>query len=235
MRSALLISNSTSHGSGYLDHCEGEIKDYLGSVIEVLFIPYAIPDMDEYATKAVERFNRMGCRCTSIHEKEDLKDALLKAEAIFIGGGNTFLLLRRLYDNDLVGLIGERVRIGMKYIGTSAGSNVAFRGINTTNDMPIVQPPSLEAIGILPIYLNPHYIDPDPDSTHKGETRQQRIDQFHELDPAPVLGLREGAMLLLMGNDLELRGPTGAKLFRKGIEPEEFAPGADLSFLLQDD
>lgn len=232
MRSALLISNSTSHGSGYLDHCEDAIKDYLGDIWELLFVPYASPDRDGYAEKAAERFQKMGVELRSIHTTDDPVNAVKDAEAIFIGGGNTFLLLDSLYKDGIVDLIKERVDDGMKYIGTSAGSNVACSTINTTNDMPIVYPPSFEAIGILPFILNPHYIDPDPSSTHKGETRKQRIDQFHQISDIPVLGLRESAILHLEGDRMILEGLTGAKLFIKGKEPIAFKVGDDLSFLL---
>jgi dipeptidase E len=234
MREALLISNSTSHGSGYLDHCEGEMLEFLGRTDEVLFIPYAIPDMDRYSEKAVSRLEKMVGSAFSIHDSTDPREAIMRSEAVFIGGGNTFLLLKRLYDNDLVGLIRERVLSGMKYIGTSAGSNVACKTINTTNDMPIVQPPSFDAIGIVPFILNPHYIDPEAGSTHKGETRKQRIDQYHEIDGLPVIGLRESALLLIRGDEMELRGPTGARSFQRNQEPVDHGPGSDLSFFLKD-
>jgi dipeptidase E len=233
MKSALLISNSTSHGSGYLDHCEKAMKDYLGDVREVLFVPYASPDRDSYEEKARERFGEMGYAIRSLHRQENPGEAVAEADAIFIGGGNTFLLLRSLYEDNVVELIRTRVEEGMKYMGTSAGSNVACATINTTNDMPIVYPPTFDAIGLVPFILNPHYLDPDPGSTHKGETRMQRIREFHKLEDTPVLGLRESAILHLEGDSLTLEGPTGAKLFKRGEDPVEYSPGSDLSFLMK--
>lgn len=232
MKSALLISNSTSHGSGYLDHCEDAIKNYLGDMKEVLFIPYASPDRDGYEEKVSRRFEKMGYDVKSLHRMEDPEKAVKEAEAVFVGGGNTFLLLRSLYEDNVVELIKQRVEEGMKYIGTSAGSNVACATINTTNDMPIIYPPTFDAIGIVPFVLNPHYIDPDPESTHKGETRIKRIEEFHQLNDIPVLGLRESAIVHLEGDRLTLKGPTGAKLFRRGEDPMEYEPDSDLSFLL---
>jgi dipeptidase E len=232
MKSALLVSNSTSHGSGYLDHCEGAVREYLGDVKEVLFVPYASPDREKYEKKASERFEKMGYDLISLHRMEDPAKAVKEAEAVFVGGGNTFLLLRSLYEDNVVELIKQRVEEGMKYVGTSAGSNVACATINTTNDMPIVYPPTFDAIAIVPFDLNPHYIDPDPDSTHRGETRIKRIDEFHQLNDIPVVGLRESAMLRLEDDRLTLKGPTGAKLFRRGEDPVEYEPDSDLSFLL---
>lgn len=228
----LLISNSTLHGSGYLDHAAGEISDFLGEVKRVLFVPYALHDMDKYGASARERFAKMGYAVDSIHSASEPSAAVRDAEAIFIGGGNTFRLLKALYDNDLVELIRARVREGMPYIGSSAGSNVAAPTIRTTNDMPIVQPPSFDALGLVSFQINPHYLDADPNSTHKGETREERIVQFLEDNETPVVGLREGAMLRIENGKTLLKGSSGARIFRRGHEPVEVSPGANIDSLI---
>ncbi|HEX7334892.1 MAG TPA: dipeptidase PepE [Pyrinomonadaceae bacterium] len=227
----LLISNSTLHGSGYLDHAEGEIRSFLGDVKRVLFVPYALFDRDAYAATAQKRFQKMGYDLTSIHTAANPVQAVEDTDAIFIGGGNTFRLLKALYDFELLGPIRERVEGGMPYIGSSAGSNVAAPTIKTTNDMPIVQPPSFDALRLVSFQINPHYLDPDPNSKHMGETREERIRQFLEENDTPVVGLREGAMLHIENGETILRGSTGARIFRKGLEPLEILPGAQLDLI----
>lgn len=224
----LLISNSTLYGSGYLDHAENEIRSFLGAVKRVLFVPYALFDRDKYAATARQRFEKMGYELSSIHTAADARQAVNDTEAIFIGGGNTFRLLKTLYDFDLIDAIRARVAGGMHYIGSSAGSNVAAPTIKTTNDMPIVQPPSFNALGLVSFQINPHYLDPDPNSRHMGETREERIVQFLEENDTPVVGLREGAMLRIEHGNTILRGSTGARIFRKGLDPEEVSPGTEL-------
>lgn len=224
----LLISNSTLHGSGYLDHAESEIRSFLGDVKRVLFIPYALFDRDKYAATAQQRFRKMGHELTSVHTSNDPVAAVNETDAVFTGGGNTFRLLKALYDFDLLDVIRERVSHGMPYIGSSAGSNVAAPTIKTTNDMPIVQPPSFNALGLVTFQINPHYLDPDPNSTHMGETREERIVQFLEENDTPVVGLREGAILRIENGETVLRGSSGARIFRKGMEAVEISPGARL-------
>jgi dipeptidase E len=228
----LLISNSTLYGSGYLDHAEKEIRTFLGKLKRVLFIPYALYDRGAYAVTAQQRFQRMGYELTSIHTTADPVKAIEGTDAIFIGGGNTFRLLKALYDYKLVEPIRERVFAAMPYVGSSAGSNVATPTIKTTNDMPIVQPSSFDALALVSFQINPHYLDPDPNSTHMGETREERIRQFHEENDAPVVGLREGAMLWIESGSTTLKGSTGARIFRKGLEPVERLPDDQLDDLL---
>jgi dipeptidase E len=163
---------------------------------------------------------------TSIHTASDPVQAVKETDAMFIGGGNTFRLLKTLYEFDLLDVIRERVDAGMPYIGSSAGSNMACPTIRTTNDMPIVQPPSFNALGLVSFQINPHYLDPDPNSKHKGETREERIIQFLEENDTPVVGLREGAILRVENGEITLRGSTGARIFRRGFEPVEILPGA---------
>ncbi|HEY5884345.1 MAG TPA: dipeptidase PepE [Pyrinomonadaceae bacterium] len=228
-RKILLISNSTLHGSGFLDHAEAEIRDFLGDVTRVLFVPFALHDQDGYAARVTDRMALMGYRVESIHQASDKPKAVGDTEAIFIGGGNTFRLLKSLYDYDLLDLIRTRVDQGMLYMGSSAGSNVAAPTIRTTNDMPIVEPPSLNALNLVSFQINPHYLDPDPNSKHMGETREERIVQFLEDNETPVVGLREGAMLRIENGETILLGSTGARIFRKNLEPVEILPGARLS------
>lgn len=228
----LLLSSSVCHPTGYLDHAEGEIRDALGSAGRVLFLPWALFDREAYADRAAERFSRMGFELESAHRAADPVSAIENAEAVFVGGGNTFRLLKTLYDLHLVEPLRERALGGLPYIGASAGTNVAGRTIGTTNDMPIVQPPSFAALGLVPFNLNPHYVDPDPTSTHKGETRIERIAQFHEENDIPVVALREGAMLRIEGKTVSLRGIAGARVFRPAGSAAEFDPGARLDFLL---
>jgi len=229
---ALLISSSECHPTGYLDHAEEEIRNLLGAVGRVLFLPYALFDRDAYAERATERFGRMGYGVDSAHAATNPARSVEEAQAVFVGGGNTFRLLKALYDLKLLEPLRQRGTNGMPYIGTSAGSNVAGVTIGTTNDMPIVQPPSFEALGLVDFNLNPHYVDPDPASTHKGETRDDRIAQFLEENRTPVIALREGAMLRVDGDAVTVRGTEGGRLFRRGRNAVEVGTGEDLRPLL---
>ncbi len=233
MRELLLVSTSTVHGTGYLDHAAEEIRALLGAgVRRVLFVPYALADRDAYAAKASERFSALGYGLESVHSMTNARAAVLAAEAVFIGGGNTFRLVRELQRQGLIEPLRERALGGMPYLGTSAGSNVACPTLKTTNDMPIVQPESFETLDLVPFQINPHFVDSDPRSTHMGETRETRIAEFHEENATPVIGLREGAMLRVSGETMQLRGTRGARLFQRAKAPEELEVGADLSWLL---
>jgi dipeptidase E len=228
VKRVLLISNSTLYGSGYLDHAESEIRDFLGEAKKVLFVPYALYDRDAYTTTAQERFQKMAYDLTSVHTATDPRQAVRDTDVVFIGGGNTFRLLKALYDFDLLEVIRNRVADGMPYIGSSAGANVAGPTIKTTKDMPIVQPPSFDALGLVPFQISPHYLDPDPNSRHMGETQEERILQFLEENDTPVAGLREGAMVRSENSATILKGSSGARIFRKGMAPVEALPGAQL-------
>lgn len=215
----LLISNSRKFGGGYLEHCADAVRTFLGSVQTVLFVPYALKDMESYTATARGRFQELGFELVSVHEMDDPFEAVSRAQAVFIGGGNTFRLLRLMYKYQLVSAIRERVIADMPYIGSSAGSNVACPTICTTNDMPIVHLETFQALNLVPFQINPHYLDPDPNSKHMGETRETRIKEYHEENSLPVVGLREGSWLRVEGNEVFLEGSTGARIFTQGSEP----------------
>jgi dipeptidase E len=227
----MLVSNSTAYGGGYLDHCAGAVAAFFGpTVARVLFVPYALADREAYAAKARVRFEALGYGLDSVHDAAGGPvRAVERAEAIFIGGGNTFRLLDALWRESLIEPIRATVRAGAPYLGTSAGSNVACPSIRTTNDMPIVEPPTFSALGLVAFNINPHYVDPQPGSTHMGETREQRIAEFHEENSPPVVGLREGAWLLVDGETITLQGVSGARLFRRGHVPVEVETGTVLT------
>ena len=230
----LLISSSKLHGSGYLDYCAEAIATFLGpSVSRVTFVPYAVQDRDAYAASARARFEKLGLALDSVHaHPRNPVEAIHEAEAVFIGGGNTFRLIDSLWRLGLVEAIRTRALAGMPYLGSSAGSNVACPTIKTTNDMPIVQPPSFTALGLVSFQINAHYLDPIPGSTHMGETREERIAEFHEENEAPVVALREGAWLKVDDAMVVLEGIAGARLFRRGQPAQEVEPGSRLDHLM---
>lgn len=220
----LLISSSVVHGYGYLDHAEPDLRRVLDGVRTVAFVPFAQHDHEGYTARVRARLAAMDCGVTQLQTRADVENA----EAIFVGGGNTFRLLNALYARDLLDAIRTRVRSGMPYIGSSAGTNVATPSIRTTNDMPIIYPPSFDALALVPFQINPHYLDPDPDSTHHGETREQRIREFHEENATAVVGLREGSMLDVQDGVVTLIGSKSARIFRQGQEPVELETGSRL-------
>jgi len=214
----LLISSSNVHGYGYLDHPEPAMRAFLGENRRVAFVPFAAHDHAAYTDKVRERLGRMDLDVIPI---EDID----RADAIFVGGGNTFRLLKTLYGRDLLGTIRDRVRAGLPYLGSSAGTVIAAPTMKTTNDMPIVEPPSFAALGLIDFQINPHYLDPDPQSTHRGETREERIREFHEENETTVIGLREGSILRVEEGATTLLGEKTARIFRRGEEPVEIEPG----------
>ena len=228
----LLISNSTVYDRGYLDHVEQEIKSFLGEVKRILFFPYALYDRDGYAAKARMRFAATGYSLESAHHAADPRKAIENADAFFVGGGNTFRLLKALQDLDLLNVILHKVKTGAPYIGSSAGSNVAGPTIKTTKDMPIVQPRSFDSLGLVPFQISPHFQDPDAHSRHMGETQEERIFQFLEENETPVAGIREGAWLICENGAVTLRGEAGARIFRRGKAPVEAKPGDNIVHLV---
>ncbi|MEK6945841.1 MAG: dipeptidase PepE [Nanoarchaeota archaeon] len=235
-RDLLLISSSKTHGTGYLDHCEGQIRDILSGRMNALFIPYARPggiNFEEYTNVARQRFHKMEFGLNGIHEFNSPRKAVENAEAIFVGGGNTFVLLKSIYEMGIMPSIRDKVKTGIPYIGTSAGSNVAGKTIMTTNDMPIASPSSFDALGLVPFVINPHYLDSDPNSTHMGETRETRIKEYHAFNDDKVVALREGAMLRVAGDKMIVVGNNGARVFIKGQDPKEYNTPESLDFLLR--
>jgi len=228
MKKMIIASTSTVYGSGYLEYILPELLDFFEGINEILFIPYARPggiSYEEYTETANKAFHKMDKKVVGIHEFKDPKKAIRNAKAIFVGGGNTFVLVNTLYENDLITEIKDAVENGTKYFGTSAGSNITGVNMKTTNDMPIVYPPDFKTLGLISFNLNPHYLDPDPKSKHKGETRETRIKEFHSYNDIPVLGLREGSWLEVFGQTITLKGVLAAKLFRKSEKPIELEPG----------
>ena len=224
----LIVSTSTVHGKGYLEYILEEVQDFFSGVEEIVFVPYARPSgisHDDYTAVAAKAFAQIGIAVRGVHTFDDPAEGIHRAAGTFIGGGNTFLLLRELYANGLVEPLRKRAAEGMPYMGTSAGSNVAGQTINNTNDMPIVYPPSFEALGLMPFNVNPHYLDPDPNSTHMGETRETRINEFHTQSSTPVVGIREGSWLRFRDEQVELKGPLTARIFQAGQDPWEHNPG----------
>jgi dipeptidase E len=232
----LLISNSTNPGEAYLDYPKNNIKEFLGnSPVTALFIPYAAVtfSFDDYEKKVSERFREIGHEIVSIHRFNDPVKAVREAKAIVVGGGNTWKLLKMIRENKLIEIVRERVLSGIPYIGWSAGSNVACPTIRTTNDMPVTEPDSFSSFNLVPFQINPHYLDANPVG-HAGETREQRIEEFLEINPGIyVLGLRESTMLKIENKRLQLFGPRSARVFLKGTIPVEHRPEDDLSFLLK--
>jgi dipeptidase E len=228
----LLLSNSTVPGMGFLEHAFGAIQDVLDGRTSVLFVPFASSHPDAYATVMRDALAGIGVRVTSLHQADNVAGAVGDAEAVFVGGGNSFRLLRALRQRHALDVLRKLVAAGVPYLGASAGSNLACPSIRTTNDMPIVEVASLSALGLIPFQLNPHYLDPIPGSSHQGETRQQRIEEFLEENDVPVLGLREGAWLRVAGQQAVLSGAGTGRLFQRDTEPADVPVGADLSFLL---
>ena len=237
MKKLLIASTSTVHGKDYLEYMLPELSVFFKGVHEVLFIPYARPGgitYDEYTAKAQKGFDKLNIKLRGIHEFKNHFGAVNSAKGIFTGGGNTFLLLKKLYEMKLISSIKNVVENGTPYFGTSAGSNITGLTIQNTNDMPIIYPPSFNSFGFINFNVNPHYLDPDPSSTHMGETRETRINEFHISNKTPVLGLREGSWLNVKGSKILLKGELDARLFQKGKTPTEFPPESDLSFLMRD-
>ncbi|SHJ32605.1 dipeptidase E [Tangfeifania diversioriginum] len=232
----LLISNSTMAGEPYLDYPKYEIRKFLGEKpVTAVFIPYAAVtfSFDEYCEKVEERFAEVGHHIVGVHTFKDQPKAIEEAEAIVVGGGNTWQLVRMLHDKKLMNPIRENAFNGSPYIGWSAGANIACPTLRTTNDMPIIDPHGFDCAGLIPFQINPHYLDANAEG-HAGETREQRIMEFTEINPDMyVAGLREGTILKLENEKLKLIGERSCRIFKKGKEPVELAPDDDFSFLME--
>lgn len=234
MKQILIASTSTVHGSGYLEYLLDSLKVHFKNANTVLFIPYARPggiSHQDYTEIVRIAFSKINKAVKGIHEFDNPKDAIKSAEAIFTGGGNTFVLVNQLYKNNLMSELRSTIESGTPYLGTSAGSNICGLTIGTSNDMPIMYPPNFNALGLIPFNINPHYLDPEPGSTHMGETRETRIIEFHEFNSQPVIGLREGSYLEIKGSKIVLMGPLKARVFEKNRQPYELETMSDLSSL----
>ncbi len=242
-RNLLLISNSTMAGEAYLGWPQKYIKDFLDAknVKKVTFVPYAGVGLSEesleasydvYTERVSDVFGKLGFEIISVHQVDNPVELVKNSEAVAVGGGNTFHLVSQMQRTGVMDAIKEAALKGMPYMGWSAGSNVACPTLMTTNDMPIIEPPSFNCMGLIPFQINPHYLDANPEG-HGGETRQQRIEEFLVINrEMTVLGLREASLLYVDGDNMKLLGSRDARIFNFGKEPEEFVTGSDLSFLL---
>ena len=234
MKNLIIASTSTLHGGAYLEYLLPELEVHFSNCKSILFVPYARPggiSHEDYTAKVATAFAEINIEVKGIHEYEDPALAIRKAKGIFTGGGNTFLLVFQLYKNEVMTILSDTLKNGTPYLGCSAGSNIAGLTMQTTNDMPIIYPPSFHTLGLIPFNLNPHYLDADLQSTHMGETRETRIREFHAFNSVPVLGLREGSWLDVAHGKITLKGKLPARLFRQNRQPEELDPNSDLSFL----
>lgn len=234
MKNLIIASTSTLHGGDYLEYILPELDLLFKDCTSILFVPCARPggiSHADYTEKVQSAFAKINKTVRGLHEFEDPAEAISKAEGIFTGGGNTFLLVSQLYKNNVMDVLAEAVKNGTPYLGTSAGSNITGLSMQTTNDMPIVYPPSFQTLGLIPFNLNPHYLDADLQSKHMGETRETRIKEFHQFNNIPVLGLREGSWLEVKGSKITLKGELSARLFLQNHEPKELETGSDLSEL----
>jgi len=234
MKHLLIASTSTLHGSGYLNYILDELTVFFKDANSILFIPYARPSgisHEEYTHKVTEAFSKINKKVKGIHEFENPVDAIKNAEAIFVGGGNTFVLTNQLYKSNLIEVLQNAIKNGTSYLCTSACSTICGLTIKTTIDMPIVYPPSFNALAVVPFNINPHYLDPDTKSNHMGETRETRIKEFHGFNTPPVIGLREGSWLQVNGNSILLKGQLSARIFEHNKAPYEVETGTELSHL----
>jgi dipeptidase E len=230
-----LMSSSRVFGGGYLEYAREPLTDFLQGIKTVHFVPYAVADHDTYTRDVAAALARFGVSVIGLHAQRDPGQAIQEAETVFVGGGNSFRLLKRLHQYNLVEPIKRRVEQGaLRYVGSSAGTNMACPTLRTTNDMPIVEPPSFAACGLIPFQINPHYLDPDATSTHMGETRETRLREFLEENDVAVVGMREGSWLRRSGERLTLGGVSGARVFRRDAEPAELQPGTDVGWLLNE-
>ncbi|MBU2995012.1 dipeptidase PepE [Cellulophaga baltica] len=224
MKNLLLASTSTLHGQEYLAYLLDDLKELYATANTIIFIPFARPSgisHDDYTAIAAKAFAKINKKIIGLHTFKNPIEAIQNAEAIFTGGGNTFLLVKQLYELQIMAVLKQTLENGTPYLGTSAGSNIAGLTMKTTNDMPIVYPPSFETLGMVNFNINAHYLDPDPNSTHKGETRETRIKEFHNFNSTPVIGLREGSFIRVKDSKTILKGDLKARIFLQNKEPYE--------------
>ncbi|MFS4483781.1 dipeptidase PepE [Hyunsoonleella sp. 2307UL5-6] len=234
MKKMIIASTSTTHGSGYLEYILDELSVLFKNIKTIIFVPYARPSgisHNDYTKIASAAFAKIGKNIVGLHTFENPQIAIEKADGIFTGGGNTFVLLSQLYKHNLMVPLKKAINTGTPYLGTSAGSNICGLTIKTTNDMPIMYPPSFNALGLLPFNINPHYLDADANSKHMGETRETRIKEFHYHNTPPVVGLREGSWLLVENEAITLKGALSARIFEYNKPPYELPTGTFLNDL----
>lgn len=233
MKKLIIASTSTVYGMSYLEYLLDELAVFFSDTNEILFIPYARPGgvtHDKYTDIAKQGFEKINKDIKGIHSFNDPVEALKNARGIFVGGGNTFLLVHQLYANNLMQTLKEIVLKGTPYLGTSAGANITGKTMQTTNDMPIIYPQSFKTLELVPFNINPHYIDSDTTSKHMGETRETRISEFHKFNSIPVIGLREGSWIHVTGDEVVLKGNPDAKIFEQGRPPYELKSGGVILF-----
>ncbi len=234
MKNIIIASTSTVHGSGFLEYIMDELEVLFKQTEEIIFIPFARPgglSHDDYTDKTRLAFEKINKKVKGIHEFNNPIEAIKNAKGIFVGGGNTFVLINQLYKNNLISILQDTIHAGTPYLGTSAGSNICGLTINTTNDMPIIYPPSFKALSFVPFNINPHYLDPDPTSKHMGETRETRILEFHKFNLQPVVGLREGSYLHVLGENIILKGSFSARIFEHNKPVYELSSSSNLNQL----
>lgn len=227
----ILASTSTLFGGKYLEYLKAEIISLYQNIDEIIFIPFARPggiSHDEYTSKAKSFFATLNIKVTGLHEFQDRKAGINQAKGFFTGGGNTFLLVKTLHELGLMEVLKANIETGKPYLGCSAGSNIGGINMKTTNDMPIVYPPSFECMGLVPFNINPHYLDPNPDLKHNGETRETRIKEFLTQNETKVIGLREGNWIRKIGEKITVEGTELTRIFEQGKAPYELSPGAVL-------
>lgn len=232
MKKLIVASTSTVHGSGYLEYLLPTLSVFFKEAETILFIPYARPggvSYDEYTNIARKAFDKINKKVMGIHEFETPQKAVQDAEAIFTGGGNTFELVNQIYKKNIFSDLKDVVEKGVPYLGTSAGSNICGVTMMNTNDMPIVYPPSFKTLEFIPFNINAHYLDPNPDSTHMGETRETRIKEYHVFNETSVLGIREGSWLEVNDNLIVLKGELSARLFEKDKAPIEIETNKEIN------
>lgn len=227
----ILASTSTLFGGEYLAYLKEELIKLYKGIDEIIFVPFARPggiSHDDYTAKAKSFFETINIKVKGLHQFEDKIEALNSAKGYFTGGGNTFLLVKTLHEENLITILKENVENGKPYLGCSAGSNIGGQNMKTTNDMPIVYPPSFECMGLVPFNINPHYLDPNPDLKHNGETRETRIKEFLTQNDIKVVGLREGNWIRKIGDKITVEGNELTRIFEKGKEPYEIEAGNQL-------
>lgn len=233
MKNLIVASTSTLHSGTYLAYLKRTLTTFFSEAQEIVFIPYARPggiSHDAYTQKATTFFGQLGKRVIGLHTFKDPTAAITKADGIFTGGGNTFVLVHALHQRQLMQPLREAIFGGVPYLGTSAGSNICGPTMMNTNDMPIIYPPSFKTLGVLPCNINAHYLDPDPESTHMGETRETRIKEFHSQNSTPVIGLREGSWLRVRGDHIQLEGGISARIFQQDKNAFEVKSGTQIDY-----